>query len=76
MDKRTFLKTLGLGTAALASGMGGTLLTGCTASDDKKTAGNTSGNGFIKNWIWMHVDPNVSDADYKIKASVPLMPLQ
>ncbi len=65
MDKRTFLKTLGLGTAALASGMGGTLLTGCTASDDKKTAGNTSGNGFIKNWIWMHVDPNVSDADYK-----------
>lgn len=65
MDKRTFLKTLGLGTAAVASGMGGTLLTGCCASGRKEESDTTSANdGFVKNWVWMRIDQSISDTDY------------
>lgn len=43
MDKRKFIKTLGIGGAALAVAPG--LLSGC---------GDRNGNGSTKNWMWIH----------------------
>lgn len=61
MNKRTFLKTLGLGGAAIASGMGGSLLTGCCSSKKEEESSDL----FVKNWVWMRINSNISDADYK-----------
>ncbi len=64
MDKRTFLKTLGLGTAAIASGMGGSLLTSCTGKKEENLIGFGKDDE-IKNWVWMRIDQSISDTDYK-----------
>lgn len=66
MDKRAFLKTLGLSSAALATGMGGSLLTACRKPDGHTIMGSQPDKS-VRNWVWMHIDKSVSDAEYKAR---------
>lgn len=56
MDKRTFLKQLGLGTAVLGSGQW--LLQACAAPSAEEAAKS-------KNWVWARPQESWSDEDWK-----------